>query len=513
MSDKKINIEVSGDSSSAVAAAEGMIDATKKIATTGEQSSKAIVDGEKKIQNATVKSKEVREKTAKASNESIDTLVKSIDKLQKKTQSNFFTIFNGLSAFSVVRRFFDYAQKALIEMTKSLDVLGKTAGNLGVTTAYMQKLDFAARHTNTDISSVVTGFERIKNAAAKAAAGDKSAVKLFHDMSISISEIRDMSPEQLFDRVSRSLSSMTGALERDRLSSELFGKSFSKLNNFLTDYQLLGDQLQSNGGIISEDDINAAAQISDAWTDIKQSITAIVANMHILTMLAKNLRDVSEGLSGLLSNARKVDKTNAEDYYKDKKPEDFGDVWATYANSGPLQYATWKWLHKTFGSGGIKTAPATQEEMDEAIRKRQERLARDKEIEEAPARIKKEQEAAADMALQEEMLERRKNAIMSGTPDMIANAYLSGNQLFRARMKTIGTNVYHKTYGKAPDSMLSADLERLGMNYFEKNYTPLQAQLVQHRQNMAKPVNQVNFSQLTRAVDRLGRHTYVVRER
>ena len=182
------------------------------------------------------------------------------------------------------------------KMVDSLDAIGKSSSNLGVSAEYFQKLDFAASRTNTDIGQVFNSFARLKKIAGEFMAGESEATDIFSRLGIKREEIKDLAPQELFDRVNKAISSITNNHARARVQADLYGKSAEKMNNFLREYQGLGQEFASKGAIISDADVKAAEDLKDSFENIGRSLTKITVDSGFIKWLADFTKEVEKAL-------------------------------------------------------------------------------------------------------------------------------------------------------------------------------------------------------------------------
>lgn len=215
------------------------------------------------------------------------------------------SVFKGILGAKVTIAAIQKVTGYVSDLVKGMDEIGKGAANLGISTEYCQKLQFAANRTGTGFDKVFQGFSKIKKLAADAAAGNAQATQTFHDLGISVAEIKTLSPEALFDRATSALRNMEDPLQRNAISARLFGEEFSKLNNFLKDYQALGDEAEAKGLIIKDEEIKAAEALGDSITNLQKSLTALSASSGLVSFLqrvADGISEIDKGLRALKNN-------------------------------------------------------------------------------------------------------------------------------------------------------------------------------------------------------------------
>ncbi|NLE06822.1 MAG: hypothetical protein GX638_18750 [Crenarchaeota archaeon] len=200
------------------------------------------------------------------------------------------------------------------KLIDKMDEIEDNAPKLGVTFAYFQKMQFAAERSGTSFQAVTSGFSRIKKLAGEAAAGLRSGTDAFAMIGMSVEQIKALSPEQLFDEVTKRLNLMEDPALRDAAAAGLFGKNFAELNNFLKDHLALGAELEARGGVISDEHILAASQYKDVISNIGFSLQAWAVNSGFILQLAK----IAEAMDAISTNSKRMEaagiKTGTEEY-------------------------------------------------------------------------------------------------------------------------------------------------------------------------------------------------------
>lgn len=209
------------------------------------------------------------------------------------------------------------AAAAVAGMKKLIDKMDEIEDNapkLGVTFAYFQKMQFAAERSGTSFQAVTSGFSRIKKLAGEAAAGLRSGTDAFAMIGMSVGQIKALSPEQLFDEVTKRLNTMEDPAIRDAAAAQLLGRNFTELNNFLKDHIALGAELEARGGVISDEHILAASQYKDVISNIGFSLQAWSVNSGFILQLAK----IAEAMDAISTNSKNMEaagiKTGTEAY-------------------------------------------------------------------------------------------------------------------------------------------------------------------------------------------------------
>ena len=187
-------------------------------------------------------------------------------------------------------------------MIDDLDNIGKRAGVLGITAERYQQLAYAAQRTATDIGTVESAMKKLYGELGKAASGNEKSASAFRKLGVNIEDIKNLSPDQVFDRAAEALTGIGDPAERNAIAMELFGKQAMELNNFLADYISLGEEARTKGFIASEEDVKQAMQINDQLTDLNKTVTHLVLELGKLKDVLELIKTVSEGVKGVIKD-------------------------------------------------------------------------------------------------------------------------------------------------------------------------------------------------------------------
>lgn len=276
-------------------------------------------------------------------------------------------------------------------LVNKLDNIGKAADNLGVTTDEIQRMEFAAARTNTNIEQVRAGFAKIIKMTADASAGNAEAKNVFAQLGLDPDELAKLNPKQIFDAVNEALSTLDDQQSRNAISAKLYGESYLQLNNFLRDYLELGDEASSLGLIVDEEQIRAAEKLDDAITNLNNSLIALVAN----TGVVERLSEIATGFEAMAVNAERAARAGVQIGRQEKSWEKV----LRYINNGAGSLIGMGWLWGKEGLGdalsptqswSMATAtysgPTTQQDKDAMAAKNKERAKKDAQNEERQKR-------------------------------------------------------------------------------------------------------------------------------
>jgi len=154
-----------------------------------------------------------------------------------------------------------------INMTsEAIDKMAKISDKLGVPIEKLQELQFIAGQTGVSTQTFNTALQRQVRRISEAANGYGVAVKALQELKININDIKNLSPEQQFLKLSEAMKKVKSQSDRVRLSNLLFDTEGVDLVNTLTaDLGKLGKEYRALGVTITR---SQAAQV-EAYNDSK----------------------------------------------------------------------------------------------------------------------------------------------------------------------------------------------------------------------------------------------------
>jgi hypothetical protein len=169
---------------------------------------------------------------------------------------------------------------ALVEATKVALEFGEEISNgarrLGVTTDEVQRLGFAARQAGSDLSVVETAMDRLARSKEIALGGGVEGAKIekqFAALGISIEDLRDKEPDELFRKIGESLEDTTTKAATTKAMMDVFGRGAGQLIPVLKELR----EKSALAPMISKDDIETLHGMKQAWDALQDSAKAKIA--------------------------------------------------------------------------------------------------------------------------------------------------------------------------------------------------------------------------------------------
>lgn len=254
-----------------------------------------------------VTEKELRE--AKQAANEFNVTTEKIAASAKKLAGKFDTVAQKTRTLSKVAGGVLASMGALaIKTAQDADELNTLSKQTGIATDELQKMQYASGLIDVDVDDIVGAMKKLK----KAVAADNDA---FEKLGVKTKDIhgnyRDLN--DIFYAVVRRLSEIPNETERDIVAMELFGKSADDLAGIIDDggeaLKSLGEEAESMGLIIPQDQIDKANEFNDAIDTLKAEATGTFAQIgtEIAEMLLPYLPEIKETIEGVLNALRDMD--------------------------------------------------------------------------------------------------------------------------------------------------------------------------------------------------------------
>jgi hypothetical protein len=200
------------------------------------------------------------------------------------------------------------------------DQLQDLANRFGISASALQEVGNAASLSGAGIEDVASAMNKLAVNAGKAIGGDDAMIESFQKLGLSVSDLKNMSPQDLFFKLSEAVATASDPLEAFAMAQEVAGKSVGALMETLRMGPGAIQEMGSGMGVWSDETI---AQLGAASDEIKKfQNTMIIAfgsaaqfvNPFIATI--KNMAEqvtmtvaaMGEAITGNFSAAKEIMK-------------------------------------------------------------------------------------------------------------------------------------------------------------------------------------------------------------
>lgn len=205
---------------------------------------------------------------------------------------------------------------ATVNASEYGDTVDKMSQKMGMSAEAYQEWSAVMEHSGTSMESLKASMKTLSNAA-------ENQNDAFAMLGITEEELANLSQEDLFGRVIEGLQGMEEGTERTYIAGQLLGRGATELGALLNtsaeDTQAMKDRLHELGGVMSDEDVKAAAAFQDSLQDMTTGFEALQRNlvsefMPSLTSVMdgvtdifagdtdKGLKNISSGVEGLVGN-------------------------------------------------------------------------------------------------------------------------------------------------------------------------------------------------------------------
>jgi len=217
-------------------------------------------------------------------NENVNIVIKAVD----KTKKSFRAVTVGLNA---IKKAVFSMQTALIALgvagfgflvKKSLDAtdaLGKMADKIGIGTAQLGGLRYAAELTGVATNVLDMGLQRMVRRVSEAAAGTGAAKNALIELGLSAEALNDLSPDEQFRAIADAMEGVAGQGEKVRLAMSLFDTEGVALVNTLKGgsaaLKAMEQEAERLGLRLSGNLVKGVEKANDAMTKLGNYVTNV----------------------------------------------------------------------------------------------------------------------------------------------------------------------------------------------------------------------------------------------
>lgn len=196
---------------------------------------------------------------------------------------------------------FTEAKAVILPALDRLEDAALTADRLGILTAELQKLHYAAEAAaNVGAEQFNTALDKMSKAISSADVGNKKAIATFQQLGLNIKELARLSPDEAFLRIADAMSQVQSPMDQVRLTMEIFGKSGADLVNVLREgssgIEAFGERAEELRLVMSEVDAENVKAAKDAIDDLELAFQGLGNTLAVFVAptLAQILKDLTD---------------------------------------------------------------------------------------------------------------------------------------------------------------------------------------------------------------------------
>lgn len=176
------------------------------------------------------------------------------------------------------------------------DNVDKMSQKMGISAEAYQEWEAVMQHSGTSMETLKASMKTMASQAQK-------NNEAFQALGITEEEVATLSQEDLFGRVIEGLQGMEEGTERTYIAGQLLGRGATELGALLNtsaeETQAMKDRLHELGGVMSDEDVKAAAQFQDSLQDMTTGFEALQRNL--VSDFLPSMSQVMDGVSDIFA--------------------------------------------------------------------------------------------------------------------------------------------------------------------------------------------------------------------
>ena len=176
------------------------------------------------------------------------------------------------------------------------DNIDKMSQKMGISAEAYQEWEAVMQHSGTSMETLKSSMKTMANAAEK---GNEA----FQALGITEEEVATLSQEDLFGRVIEGLQGMEEGTERTYIAGQLLGRGATELGALLNtsaeETQAMKDRLHELGGVMSDEDVKAAAQFQDSLQDMQTGFEGM--QRSLVSGFLPSMSKVMDGMADIFA--------------------------------------------------------------------------------------------------------------------------------------------------------------------------------------------------------------------
>jgi len=165
----------------------------------------------------------------------------------------------------------------------------------GFATEALQEYAYAARLAGVPIETLTTGVSMLER---RLASDPKSVNEALKSVGISLGDIRNNRPEDIFNKISESVMRVEDPLKRAQAAQELFGRGGSLLLPVMENLDEVRQKAHDMGAVMDESAVAAMGRLNAALDTARSRVTVLIAEgMTPLVDRFTQLQSIIDGIS------------------------------------------------------------------------------------------------------------------------------------------------------------------------------------------------------------------------
>ena len=167
---------------------------------------------------------------------------------------------------------------ATVRMAEQLDVIGKRADQLGVTTKALQELQYAADRTGMGGDEMIDALQDQAEKISEAAMlGTGEAVDVLAALNLNAAELNKLRPDQQIMKIADAMEQVQNQNDKQQLAIKLWGGSAAKMVNTIKGGADALQGLMNEAVVIDDKVIRDSETFNDTMLDLKNTMGSVFA--------------------------------------------------------------------------------------------------------------------------------------------------------------------------------------------------------------------------------------------
>ncbi len=203
------------------------------------------------------------------------------------------------------------AIRGLTRFAEGLETIEVNARSLNLTSEQFQALQFAAEDVGIAASNVATVFQRLNRRTGEALNGNDLILKKFIDLGITLEDLKELSPAEIWDKATASARKMGRAVGDARIAAlfDVEGLRFARLTG--QEFENIGDMIErarAAGAILGPKEIQAARDFAQAMRELRLQFAKEIAPdlLKFARLLTKEGPTIVKGMAALVIAVREL---------------------------------------------------------------------------------------------------------------------------------------------------------------------------------------------------------------
>lgn len=192
-----------------------------------------------------------------------------------------------------------------VAFAKEGDEIDKTSKKLGISAETYQRWAFIFEMETDSANNYVSAMKSVQSLLGQVAKESPKAERALAVLGLTMDDLRGKGAQEAFDVIVRALSAISDEEARLTAANVLLGESGASVAWIagLTNDQL--DELNKNfeaQGYLSDEQVAKAAEVADAFTEVKQTYKAVVAEIGVaLAPALKSIAQIAKSLAPIVT--------------------------------------------------------------------------------------------------------------------------------------------------------------------------------------------------------------------